>query len=64
MVRAKEDTGNEAKTITRPEDPACVGRIRLDLSGARVLVFRNSGSRGIDVTYRRQYSHIGWIDPD
>lgn len=77
MVRAEEDTEEEATTITGPEHPAVVAEpatelhllsvgeatMRLDLSGAPVLVFRNSGSRSINVVYRRQDGHIGWIDP-
>lgn len=35
----------------------------LDLSGAPVLVFRHAGNDHINVVYRRQDGHIGWIDP-
>ncbi|TCI00248.1 ribosome-associated translation inhibitor RaiA [Roseococcus sp. SYP-B2431] len=37
--------------------------MRLDLAGSPVIVFRNSASGVINVVYRRQDGHIGWIDP-
>lgn len=37
--------------------------MRLDLSGAPVLMFRNAGHGGLNVVYRRPDGHIGWIDP-
>ena len=36
--------------------------MRMELSGAQLLVFRNEG-RGINVVYRREDGNIGWIDP-
>lgn len=35
----------------------------LDLSGARVIVFRHAGHGRINVVYRRADGNIGWIDP-
>lgn len=37
--------------------------MRLDLSGAPVLMFRNRASGSLNVVYRRADGHIGWIDP-
>jgi ribosomal subunit interface protein len=37
--------------------------MRLDISGAPVLVFRNAGHGALNVVYRRPDGHIGWIDP-
>jgi len=37
--------------------------MRLDISGAPVLVFRNAGHGALNVVYRRSDGHIGWIDP-
>jgi ribosome hibernation promoting factor len=37
--------------------------MRLDLSEAPVLVFRNRAHGGINIVYRRADGHIGWIDP-
>jgi len=37
--------------------------MELDLTGAPVLVFRNAAHGRINIVYRRQDSHIGWIDP-
>lgn len=34
----------------------------LDLSGAPVLVFRHASTGRVNVVYRRQDHHIGWID--
>lgn len=36
--------------------------MRLDLTHAPVLMFRNSASGVLNVVYRRQDGHIGWID--
>jgi hypothetical protein len=35
----------------------------MDLSEAPVVVFRHAGHGGINVVYRRNDGHIGWIDP-
>lgn len=35
----------------------------LDLTGAAVVVFRNAGSGGINIVYKRRDGNIGWIDP-
>jgi ribosomal subunit interface protein len=50
---------------TRKIATATVGRavMDLDLTGAPVLVFRNAGTGGINVVYRRTDGNIGWIDP-
>jgi len=37
--------------------------MRLDLSGAPVLMFRRGASGVLNVVYRRADGHIGWIDP-
>lgn len=37
--------------------------MQMELAGAPVLVFRNEGSSGINVVYRRDDGNIGWIDP-
>ncbi len=76
LVRQEEDS-DETAAITDAAHPAVVAEpatalhllsvgeatMRLDLSGAPVLVFRNSASRAINVVYRRADGHIGWIDP-
>ncbi len=36
--------------------------MRLDLTHAPVLMFRNSGSGVLNVVYRRPDGHVGWID--
>ncbi|MEQ1715372.1 MAG: ribosome-associated translation inhibitor RaiA [Hyphomicrobium sp.] len=38
--------------------------MQLDLSEAPFLMFRNAGSGGINLVYRRGDGHIGWIDAD
>lgn len=35
----------------------------LDMTGARVVVFRNAGNGRVNVVYRRPDGNIGWIDP-
>jgi ribosomal subunit interface protein len=37
--------------------------MELDLSGAPVVVFTHSGNNRINVVFRREDGHIGWIDP-
>merc|ERR1711991_648419 len=38
--------------------------MQMELAGAPVLVFRNEGSNGVNVVYRREDGNIGWIDPN
>jgi ribosomal subunit interface protein len=52
------------------ESPASVATLRvgdavmrLDISGAPVMLFRNAGHGGLNVIYRRPDGNIGWIDP-
>jgi ribosomal subunit interface protein len=37
--------------------------MELDMTGARVVVFRHAGHGRINVVYCRPDGHIGWIDP-
>ncbi len=37
--------------------------MQMEIAGAPVLVFRNEGSQGVNVVYRRDDGNIGWIDP-
>lgn len=37
--------------------------MRMDLADQQVLMFRNSASGELNVVYRRDDGHIGWIDP-
>lgn len=37
--------------------------MQMELSGGRLLVFRNEGHGGVNVVYRRDDGNIGWIDP-
>jgi ribosomal subunit interface protein len=37
--------------------------MHMDLADQLFLVFRNAAHGGINVVYRRQDGHIGWIDP-
>lgn len=62
--------GAEARPAIIAESPATVATLkvgdavmRLDLSGAPVLLFRNAGHGGLNVVYRRSDGHVGWIDP-
>ena len=77
VVRQEEEDAEETAAITGAEHPAVVAEpatelhllsvgeatMRLDLSGAPVLVFRNRATRAINVVYRRPDGHVGWIDP-
>jgi hypothetical protein len=37
--------------------------MRMDLADQTVMMFRNSASGVLNVVYRRDDGHIGWIDP-
>lgn len=37
--------------------------MHMELAGAPVMVFKNEGSAGLNVVYRRDDGNIGWIDP-
>jgi ribosomal subunit interface protein len=37
--------------------------MELDMTGAPVVVFRHAGHGRVNLVYRRQDGHIGWIDP-
>ena len=37
--------------------------MQMELTGAKLLVFRNVGHSGVNVVYRRDDGNIGWIDP-
>jgi ribosomal subunit interface protein len=59
----------EANGVVIAEHPAEIVRLsvseavmRLDLTHAPVLMFRNSASGVLNVVYRRPDGHVGWID--
>jgi len=76
VVQAEEGP-EESPEINGSEHPAVVAEplgelhsltvgeatMRLELAGQPVIVFRNRASGGINVVYRRQDGHVGWIDP-
>lgn len=76
-VLPMEEEGDDAPEVNGAEHPAVVAEplgelhqltvgeatMRLDLSGGAVVVFRNSANGMINVVYRRQDGHVGWIDP-
>lgn len=37
--------------------------MQMELTGQKLLVFRNEGHGGVNVVYRRDDGNIGWIDP-
>lgn len=37
--------------------------MQMELTDAKLLVFRNEGHSGVNVVYRRDDGNIGWIDP-
>lgn len=50
-------------TTGLPTMPVSEAVMELDMTGAPVLVFRNAAHGRVNVVYRRQDSHVGWIDP-
>jgi len=55
-IIAEEATSLETMTVGHAV-------MAMDLSDAPVMVFRNAGHGGVNVVYRRNDGHIGWIDP-
>ena len=51
--------------MSKPLYPLSVSEavVRLDLTGAPILVFRHAGTSRVNVVYRRNDGTIGWIDP-
>ena len=37
--------------------------MRMDLANVPVFVFRNDAHGRVNVVYRRDDGHIGWVDP-
>lgn len=37
--------------------------MQMEIAGAPLLVFRNEGSKNVNVVYRRDDGNVGWIDP-
>lgn len=72
-VIAASDTESEPETLTpviiaemeTKISSISVGEavMQMELTGAPVLVFRNEGTEGVNVVYRRDDGNIGWIDP-
>ncbi len=74
---AEEDQGAPEPAATAAPHPAVIAEtpdvlaqlsvgeavMRLDLTAAPVLMFRNSASGALNVLYRRPDGHIGWLDP-
>lgn len=46
------------------EIPVSEAVMQLDVTESPFLVFRNAAHGALNVVYRRQDGHIGWIDPD
>lgn len=63
----REATAHAMVVAERPESVMrlTVGQaaLRLETAAAPVLLFRNSASGVINVVYRRQDGHVGWLDP-
>ena len=38
--------------------------MQMELAQSPVLVFRNEGTEGVNVVYRREDGNIGWIEPE
>lgn len=52
------ETATKVRTLT-----VSMAVMELDLTEAPVVVFRNAGTGGINVVYRRPDGNVGWIDP-
>ena len=56
VIIAEEATGLLTLTVASAV-------VALDLSDKPVVVFRNAAHGGVNVVYRREDGHIGWVDP-
>ncbi len=74
LQRTEEQQDSDAKPDEHPviiaetERSICelsVGEavMHLDLGESSFLIFRNAGSGGINVVYRRPDGNVGWVDP-
>jgi ribosomal subunit interface protein len=75
----KSDEEEEAETALPPEDakPLIIAEttvnlktmtvsmavMQLDLSEDPALLFRNAGTGGLNLVYRRKDGNVGWVDP-
>ncbi len=66
----EEDTEAEVQPVIIAEDVTKIGTLsvgeavmQMDLQDAPVVLFKNGASGVLNVVYRRQDGHIGWIDP-
>jgi hypothetical protein len=66
----EEDVGEESApiviaetTMTIPVATVSEAVMRLDLSSAPALMFRNGAHGGLNMVYRRPDGNIGWVDP-
>ncbi|MDB5415991.1 MAG: sigma-54 modulation protein [Rubritepida sp.] len=76
VLPAEEGTEEPAEAVNGADHAAVVAEplaelhqltvseatMRLDLAGSPVIVFRNRSNGVINVVYRRQDGHVGWID--
>jgi ribosomal subunit interface protein len=73
-VRVDDDVHDEINGAANPviiaeserglrELPVSEAVMQLDLTESAFLVFRNAKHGGLNVVYRRNDGHIGWIDP-
>lgn len=65
-----DPAGEEAKPLIVAETSRALRELsvsaavmQLDLTDEAFLLFRNSGTGGLNVVYRRQDGNIGWLDP-
>ena len=77
VLRGPEHEEDAAEEAPGPAEPVVVAEtqaeiatlsvsqavLRLDLSGAPALLFRNAAHGGYNMIYRRNDGHIGWVDP-
>ena len=66
-VELPEEEGAPAVVAEMAHDiPVCTvsgAVMRLDLSNATAMMFRNSAHGGLNMIYRRADGNIGWVDP-
>jgi ribosomal subunit interface protein len=76
-LEAERETAEEQDNAELAHEPVVVAEMtttietmsvsdavmRLDLAGQNALLFRNKNDNELNLVYRREDGHIGWIDP-
>lgn len=70
ILSAEEEDSGEDTPLIIAETASEISRLsvgeavmRMDLADAPLMMFRNASNGELNVVYKRQDGHVGWIDP-